>query len=523
MIDNIMNTFYSQRDERDPRLLKCVQMYLVRSINAFIQHNQYPSSNIYHFLMTVPNKWSETYFGFIEAQMSEVGQLYGQCHTLHVIHESNALFRYIQHPSLNHDWKNGQNCVVVYFDYQRTMVYGYEIGKPSQGLKNVPHHTTCMYRTLDYDLEDTVELNLHGYLIKNCPLDIPTGLLKYCTNAFYRCLGNVDRSFCPFTSQQLRYTPFDKSLIIYWETITLQDLLLHVIDPILEPLRNIITRHSESYYDTRILFTSHKIGLSDILNYFTHELSKKFLVQRPISVMNDCNMMFIGSHLVMKDILRVRNYLPKVLPTEKKRYDIAVYLDVYWDQNRVYRSTQPFELLKSPAFDECFTIQPPIHGSSIHNICVTKQLLQFIQQHFDVACTRWERFLWKFNHKPKSTHTSPFQWEDTMDTDLALHHVSTHSTLYRRHLTRLFLIYLECLKLACHPPGLFYMTIHPLILETMLLSEETVHEITGITLIVKEQISAVYSKDQLACYKQLDTILLYPQYVIQVHMYPHEY
>ncbi|KAI8969485.1 hypothetical protein BDB01DRAFT_619456 [Pilobolus umbonatus] len=156
------------RNEKDIFIISVFPAYIEYTLNDIIDYwenaeNEYEGGSQkidFHWVFTVPDQWDAKYFDTIRSQLININVR--SIDNLIIVHNSYSLIRHLQVSHYNHSFVNGEYCIVVLFkNNQNLMIYGYEIGPPVKGLRNVAAHTLKEMHTLPIDY------NIKEYLLES--------------------------------------------------------------------------------------------------------------------------------------------------------------------------------------------------------------------------------------------------------------------------------------------------------------------------------------------------------------------
>ncbi|KAI8974716.1 hypothetical protein BDB01DRAFT_390103 [Pilobolus umbonatus] len=154
LIPCIVEEFYrmNEKNQHDELTENVFAMYIETVLKSSIRKEMFRFKKIKHCVVTLPDKWGPTYLDSMKQRLIESSVF----DDLLVIKQSHSLIRHLQSPQYNHVFKNGEFYIVCYFKgVCEVTLYGYEIGPPIKGLKNIADHTVTEIR--DFEREDFEE------------------------------------------------------------------------------------------------------------------------------------------------------------------------------------------------------------------------------------------------------------------------------------------------------------------------------------------------------------------------------
>ncbi|KAI8976941.1 hypothetical protein BDB01DRAFT_299734 [Pilobolus umbonatus] len=154
-INNIIVEYYqalhkevNDRDKKDLFIIDVFIAYIEYALNTAINRAELDENgnkvrdigSIIHWVFTVPDDWNEKYFDTLKSHLMSTNVR--SIGTLILVRKSDALIRHLQIAHYNHSFVNGDYCIVIHFSKDNKVdLYGYVIGPPIKGLKNVAGHT----------------------------------------------------------------------------------------------------------------------------------------------------------------------------------------------------------------------------------------------------------------------------------------------------------------------------------------------------------------------------------------------
>ncbi|KAI8972143.1 hypothetical protein BDB01DRAFT_478813 [Pilobolus umbonatus] len=147
LIPCIVSEFYrvsqiqpSDRSNIDCLMIDTFGVYMKTMARDFMVKHAIKSNGVAHWVLTIPDSWELEYFDQVKQYMANSGM--PNMENLLIIKQSHAFIRRLQSSQYEFQFKNGEYYIICHFkkDYE-VAIYGFEIGRPIKGLKNIAYHS----------------------------------------------------------------------------------------------------------------------------------------------------------------------------------------------------------------------------------------------------------------------------------------------------------------------------------------------------------------------------------------------
>ncbi|KAI8972120.1 hypothetical protein BDB01DRAFT_810943 [Pilobolus umbonatus] len=566
LIDNIIIEYYKaldkrvhDRNEKDIFIISVFPAYIEYTLNDIINYWE-AAENVYeggsqkidfHWVFTVPDQWDAKYFDTIRSQLININVR--SIDNLIIVHNSYSLIRHLQVSHYNHSFVNGEYCIVVLFKNDHNlMIYGYEIGPPVKGLRNVAAHTLKEINSIpmDYNIKEYLfETIFNGDKSQLGQYNITLeSLAELCKkgiwNAYYRTffkvalmnqhklLRDVDQSFFNEKEYVMKSMTFDKLV----DNMTISsDSYIAIKNCINEISRAHNSVRAIVVNDYRCISKKNSQSLVDLLDSIIPTEHHNFNVTENIIFSS-------GAAQIVQSQLKIENYLPQLKNVEALEViskGNIMYIDINWKQNSVLfidsSGKETFIKNASDTVENCY-----MKMLQLEKIKATQESPYSIKK-------TWFNF-YKTEDSLNGTSEPDLLMKELRNIINAsikkLSTIQQYQTLIPRdQLKKMLIMYIECLHVHIiqhllskdiidkNSSFITYFSIEKDILDKFLIDYEEVRTFfreTNTTrlsshpmkLIHREQLSAVYCKDTIKCYNRVEDYLDYPQYMMQVQLYP---
>ncbi|KAI8974104.1 hypothetical protein BDB01DRAFT_807616 [Pilobolus umbonatus] len=562
----IVKAFYDDisRSKEDTSVKPAFGVYMKKVLRKYCETVDSVSRECIHWIITVPDSWGMKHIDTLRSILKSVKFLI--LDEILIINQSNALIRQLQSSQYTYSFINGEYYIVCYVDkyYTRTVCYGFEIGPPIKGLKNISRHTTKEIIRKDY-MKDYIFNELCNKDLSEAKLYLSKANLYMkklyegaCDLWFYNGESKKDEEekFL-LTRKNMLCDEICKS-----STLTIKDVILNEkeISKKRSTIINKIIKLSENHHNVKVIVMHHTwFECEKEIDILINQLPAKFAPKSHFMEWRNLTDVFTeGAGQIMQDHLRIINYLPKI--TNEKALNSfttrkTLFININWNTNSLLFSDPKKQVIlvddastvipHSYSLDQCFVIHHPIHNSNIKDINITEGFID-MKKAADFMGSKRKRISKFFNDNiNKYVGTKPVvsvsQLEETTISSRVIHHLPQYKKrIPKKDRKILIILYFQCLQhVVTH-----YLMRHKMIhnestlncyisvdqrildlfcidyeeLRSELLNTSSDYRLLPVKLIYSEQISAVHWKDQIKCHEIVEEYLDYPQYMVQVQL-----